>query len=256
VHFQDRGAYGRILHLQPMTWKNDWPVIGVDPDGDGKGEPVTSWKMPGAGLKYAISTPQTSDEFDTTVLGLQWQWHANHSDQWYSLTENKGALRLRVIAASDSGGNLWNIPNLLLQKFPFQKFTATAFLTFYPSCIGEKTGLLVMGLDYSYLAVSKRMDGYHLSQVICKDADKGMKETDETDLLIAGNSVFLRVAVDTGAVCRFSYSEDGKMFKPIGKEFTARKGQWIGAKVGIFAVKQSETACGGYADFDWFRIGN
>ena len=37
LHFQDRGAYGRIVHLQPMKWVNDFPVIGVDADGDGTG---------------------------------------------------------------------------------------------------------------------------------------------------------------------------------------------------------------------------
>ena len=30
VHFQDKGAYGRVIHLNPMMWVNDWPVIGVD----------------------------------------------------------------------------------------------------------------------------------------------------------------------------------------------------------------------------------
>ena len=40
LHFQDRGAYGRVVHLQPMAWRDDWPVIGEDRDGDGRGEPV------------------------------------------------------------------------------------------------------------------------------------------------------------------------------------------------------------------------
>ncbi len=44
VHFQDKGAYGRVIHLNPMTWVNDWPVIGVDKDDDGCGEPVTTYK--------------------------------------------------------------------------------------------------------------------------------------------------------------------------------------------------------------------
>ena len=41
LHFQDKGAYGRVVHLQPMEWlENGWPVIGVDKDGDGCGEPA------------------------------------------------------------------------------------------------------------------------------------------------------------------------------------------------------------------------
>jgi beta-xylosidase len=239
-----------------MEWKNNWPVIGSDPDGDGKGEPVTIWKYPDVGTQYSKSVPQTSDEFDSTVLGLQWQWQANHSDQWYSLTDNSGFLRLRMITAPDSSGGMWNIPNLLLQKFPFSRFKAATHLKFYPSGTGEKSGLLIMGIDYSYLAITNKSDGYHLTQVICKDADKGSKEIEESDLLLQGNSLFLQVTVDSGAVCHFSFSEDGKIFKSIGKEFTARKGLWIGAKVGIFALKQSENSGAGYSDFDWFRIEN
>jgi len=73
VHFQDRGAYGRIIHLQPMIWKNDWPVIGSDPKETGKGEPVLTWKKPNVGKTYPIAIPQFSDEFDSLNLGLQWQ---------------------------------------------------------------------------------------------------------------------------------------------------------------------------------------
>ena len=77
LHFQDKGAYGRIVHLQPMIWKNDFPVIGVDKDGDGTGEPVLTYKKPNVGKTYPIETPPDSDEFDDAKLGLQWQWHAN-----------------------------------------------------------------------------------------------------------------------------------------------------------------------------------
>jgi beta-xylosidase len=83
VHFQEHGAYGSIIHLQPMKWKEDWPVMGIQSTSNGTGEPVLKWKKPNVGQIYPICNPQTSDEFDSTTLGLQWQWHANHSDQWY-----------------------------------------------------------------------------------------------------------------------------------------------------------------------------
>ena len=66
-----------MIHLNPMTWVNDWPVIGVDKDEDGCGEPVTTYKKPNVGKTYPIATPPESDEFNTRHLGLQWQWHAN-----------------------------------------------------------------------------------------------------------------------------------------------------------------------------------
>ena len=60
VHFQDKGAYGRVVHLQPMEWlENGWPVIGVDKDGDGCGEPVSTYKKPNVGKTYKRQHPPT-----------------------------------------------------------------------------------------------------------------------------------------------------------------------------------------------------
>ena len=45
LHFQDKGAYGRILHLQPMGWAEDgWPYIGDNSEGDGTGHPVKMYR--------------------------------------------------------------------------------------------------------------------------------------------------------------------------------------------------------------------
>lgn len=77
LHFQDVGAHGRLLHLQPMKWVDDWPVIGIDKDEDGCGEPVLFYKKPDVGKKYSVCTPQESDEFNSQNLSPQWQWNAN-----------------------------------------------------------------------------------------------------------------------------------------------------------------------------------
>ncbi len=82
LHFQDQGPYGRVVHLQPMIWKNDWPVIGEDKDNDGKGEPVLIYKKPAVGKGSAIATPPDTDEFNGTAINLAWQWHANPQPYW------------------------------------------------------------------------------------------------------------------------------------------------------------------------------
>ena len=82
LHFQEKEAYGRDVLLEPMAWKNDWPVIGVDKNGNGIGEPVLTWKKPDVGRTYPIVTPPESDEFNDPTLGLQWQWHANPKITW------------------------------------------------------------------------------------------------------------------------------------------------------------------------------
>jgi len=64
----------------------------------------------------------------------------------------------------------------------------------------------------------------------------------------------LRVKVSDQALCLFSYSTDVTNFTPAGESFTARPGRWIGAKVGLFAVRSGPTSENGYADFDWFHV--
>jgi beta-xylosidase len=254
LHFQDRGPYGRIVHLQPMRWVNEWPVVGADPDGDGTGEPVLKFRKPNVGRAWPVVTPPDSDEFDAPGLGLQWQWHANPQPNWAFPAGPLGYLRVFNVPLPEGHKNLWDVPNLLLQKFPAPEFTGTTRLTFTPRTDEEKTGLLVMGLDYAYLSVRKRPEGLFVSQVVCKDADKGSAEREGAAAPLKSSTVYLRVKVSANAVCDFSYSEDGKSFKPVGEPFTARPGRWIGAKVGLFASRLGRTRESGYADFDWFRF--
>ena len=254
VHFQDRGAYGRIVHLQPVVWKDNWPIMGNDQDGDGSGEPLMVFTKPDVGRSYPVSVPQTSDDFNSVRLGLQWQWHANYKTSWFSLTEKEGSLRLYSQNLPDDSKNLWQAPNLLLQKFPAPQFTVTTRIIFRGKVQAEKSGLIVMGMDYAYLALNYEQNGVELVQVRCLTADEGSNEEIEQRALIDSDSLYLRVIVEQAALCTFSYSIDGENFKQMGKSFLAKAGKWIGAKVGLFAVAPGTSKTAGYADFDFFRI--
>lgn len=255
LHFQDKDAYGRILHLQPMKWVNNWPVIGVDKDGDGTGEPVMVYKKPNVGKTYLIATPAESDEFNSTTLGLQWQWMANPKVTWAFTNASNGSLRL-FSDKTDSIANLWGAPNVLLQKFPSEEFMVTTKLTFTPNpkLENEKTGLTIMGFSYASIGFKSKKDGIYLVYTLCKDADKGKVEK-ETDIMKApASTVYCRVSVIKGGLCQFAYSFDGTTFTKVGNVFTAEVGRWIGAKVGIFCTRQTQINDSGFADFDWFRV--
>ncbi|GAA4746566.1 glycoside hydrolase family 43 protein [Flavisolibacter ginsenosidimutans] len=256
LHFQDKDAYGRILHLQPMKWIKNWPVIGVDRDGDGKGEPVTRYKKPNVGKTYPVQTPAESDEFNGTTVGLQWQWMANSKATWYFMNPSKGSLRLFSDKLPDSAKNLWDAPNVLLQKFPAEEFMVTTKLTFLPNTKleNEKAGLVVMGFSYAGLALKNKKDGIYLVHTLCKDAVKGKSEKETTVMKMNSPTVYLRVKIAKGGKCNFSYSLDGKSFTNTGDEFTAEVGRWIGAKVGLFCTRETQINDSGYADIDWFRV--
>jgi beta-xylosidase len=254
LHFQDKGPYGRVVHLQPMRWSDDWPVMGVDADGDGTGEPVLTYRKPNVGRTWPVATPPDSDEFDAAGLGLQWQWHANPQANWAFPAGPLGFLRLFNVPAPDGLRNLWDAPGLLLQKFPAPEFTATAKLNFTSRTEGEKTGLVVMGADYAYVSVKSVREGLLVSQTVCKDADKQGVEKESPTVPFKGGNLYLRVKVSGDAACEFSYSADGKNFTTLGEPFKARQGRWIGARLGLFATRTGTTREYGYADFDWFRF--
>ena len=254
IHFQDRGAYGRIVHLQPVKWVNDWPVPGIDKDGDGKGEPVIVYKKPNVGKVYPIITPAESDEFNNQP-GLQWQWHANPSIRWSAQISGSGFLRLFGIRRPQGSKNFWDVPNLFMQKFPAPDFTATTKVKLNTIIEGKQAGLIIMGGDYSYINIKKEKEGFSLAQIICKNAETGGEEKDYDRRTLKDSVVYLRVAITApDATCHFSYSLDGQNFISIGQAFLAKPDKWIGAKVGIFCNAPYEAKNGGYADFDWFHI--
>lgn len=265
LHFQDKGAYGRVLHLNPMKWINDWPVIGVDRDGDGCGDPVSRYRKPKTDKTYPIETPVESDEFDTRKLGLQWEWHANYQDV-FGFTTNMGYVRIYGHELSPHFKNFWEVPNLLMQKFPAEEFTATAKLKVSAKDDGQLSGLIVMGWDYSWIGVEKQGEKFLLKQAICKDAEQGNLEQVSTLAVLepskkfeAGlfpnfeRKIYIRVRVGKEAYCRFSYSLDGKKFTEAGTLFKARQGKWIGAKVGMFSVTPHGKERG-WVDVDWFHV--
>ena len=265
VHFQDKAMYGRVIHLNPMAWVNDWPVIGADKDGDGCGEPVTVYRKPDVGGTYPVETPAESDEFNTRRLGLQWEWHANYQDT-FGFTSDLGFVRIYGHVLSENFVNFWEVPNLLLQKFPAERFTATAKLKVSAKMDGQQSGLIVMGWDYSYIGVEKVGELFVLKQAVCKDAEQNAPETivrlaeiPASRIYEAGlypnyeREIYLRVKVEKGGVCHFSYSLDGKLYTVAGSPFTARQGKWIGAKVGLFSTAPYGKERG-WVDADWFHV--
>ncbi|WP_441764311.1 glycoside hydrolase family 43 protein [Flavobacterium sp. W22_SRS_FK3] len=256
IHFQDQFAYGRVVHLQPMKWQNDWPVIGIDQDNDGIGEPVMVYKKPNVGKKtFPIETPPESDEFNNPKLGLQWQWHSNPQITW-GFPTTMGYYNLNCIPAPKDYNNLFDVPNLLLQKLPANEFTATTKITFNSRFDGEYTGLLIMGLDYSFLCLKQEDGKLFLSQKTALKSDKKGIESESKKITVKENTIYLQVKVKAGGICNFLYSEDGQKFNPVGESFTAREGKWIGAKIGFLALREGIINDAGNVAIDWFRVSN
>jgi beta-xylosidase len=269
LHFQDKEAYGRVVHLNPVDWSTGWPIMGK------KGEPVTTYKKPINNNQYPIINPAESDEFNAPTLGLQWQWHGNYNEKFGTATAF-GTYRIYNYKLSEGWKNLWEVPNMLLQKTPADEFTVTAKLRFTSKAEGQMGGLIMMGLDYSALVVKRVGKEFQLVQLVCKDADKGKQQTETVLATLKPTAedkidykpgihedIYLRLQVtnaEAGAphggkpMVQFSYSLNGKKFQDCGVPFKMRQGKWIGAKFGFLSVETNAKADRGWVDADWIRI--
>lgn len=261
LHFQDREAYGRIVHLQPMTWKNDWPVIGDN------GSPVSEWKKPKTGINDGIIplvVPQTNDEFSASQLGLQWQWMAEPMPDWYFCDIKNRKLRLYSVSNNFSENNLKDelkrIPNLLMQKLPAENFTVTTRVRLIQDnrYNGETAGIVVSGKEYHTLRISG-------------DGEKQYINSDNHTMEIKnGDWVLLKAEFryeNGNLTCQFSASTNSKKWQPMSDILTIEqlKDSWIGCKIGLFCIRPLKTQPsavkpasywndGGWLEIDWWRV--
>ncbi len=257
MHFQDAGVYGRLVHLQPLRWVNDWPVIGSGAD-DGPGEPVASWTKPGMAASQTPCEPAASDDFSSDHLGLQWQWQANPRPYWARRDHLGMHLACETLPLRDGRASLYDAANLLLQKFPAREFSVTTRMKADLRHDGEQCGLIIYGERYAALGLRLDQGEYRLSWETGWRGDRG--EVNVAARVIAAwpdaCALYLRIVVRRDAICTFSYSLDNHAYTRLPGTFAAGPGKWVGAKVGLFAVaRHEEKESIGTANFSFFTVG-
>ena len=241
-HFQSDGAMGRVVHLQPVTWQDGWPLTGVDIDRNGIGEPVYVWKKPNIRGNFEITAPQSDDEFNSSSLGLQWQWNHNPVNNSWSLVEKHGMLKLKALKAE----NFQKTHNTLTQKVMGTTGEAIAEMDLTDFSDGQKAGLCSMGGKNNNLLGVIRKDGQ-----LYVFTEKNGNITSEK--LIKSKKIYLKIKLDIKGDDnnKFFYSLDNKQFNQIGKSFGTSAGYWKGTRLGLFCF--NEVSINGSAAYDWFK---
>ena len=259
LHFQDKEAYGRVVHLNPVDWSTGWPIMGK------KGEPVTTYRKPKANGQLLTANPAESDEFNSPVMGKQWQWQANY-DEKFGVPTAFGTFRIYNYKLPEDANNLWLVPNMLLQKTPADEFTVTTKLRFTSKADGQLGGLIMMGLDYQALVVKRVGQEFQLLKLTCHQADKGTPQEEELITTLKPTAedktdykpgihedIYLMIKVKDSQV-KFLWSLDGRTYKSCSDAFKMREGKWIGAKFGYVSVDTNAKSDRGWIDADWIRI--
>ncbi|GAA3479925.1 hypothetical protein GCM10018966_044550 [Streptomyces yanii] len=246
LHFQERGAYGRVVHLQPMRWDTDgWPVLGDH------GEPVSVHPKPVA-PEQPPEAPASSDGFPGGRYGRQWQWTANHRPGW--TVEHAGdGLRLSCVRTAYAH-DLRALPNVLVQRLPAETFTAEVGITLGSQEAGAKAGLAVLGDAFSWIGLERAEDGgIRLVHRYAESVAEHERDAEHSRPAPEGRAR-LRIEVTAGARCHFlADTGDGAGFRSSGQPFAAAPWRWVGALLGLFATAPTGTGPAGTADFTDFR---
>lgn len=246
MHFNSAGAYGRIVHLQPLVWKDDWPFMGEPIPGadadETSGQPVAQHPMPEVGGRFAPVWPQTSDRFSSARLGPQWEWNHNPDDRHWSLSQRRGFLRLTAGPAV----NLVSARNTLTQVLQSERAVVTTRLDVRGAVEGQRAGLAMFGAGISAIGIVKQ-DG--ASRLVFSS-----RGVDTLGPALSAGTVDLRVAVADQAA-RYSYSLDGgKSFVEMGGAPLPKFSWWKGARPALFSYGLPGQAKPGIADFDWVIV--
>jgi beta-xylosidase len=254
LHFQDKGAYGRVVHLQPMRWQDGWPVIGAPGRTQGVGEPVTTYAKPVQG--FGPAAPATNDAFAGPQLGPQWQWAANPAPGWYSLTDNPGHLRLFTQVVPESDGYVRAAGAILTQKTPASRFVVDTRVRLHGAVDGDRAGLIVNAMQYAWVGLRRSGGHTDLVRTVCGPFGPRCREESTVVLADAPDTVYLRMALNENAFVGFSYSLDGRTFKPAGDAFPVTRGTWVGAQVGLFSVgtRARASAQDAYLEADYVNV--
>ena len=267
LHFQDVYAAGRIIHLQPMSWKEDWPIIGIAKAGNDYGEPVLTYRKPNVGeaaKEAEICEPDASDDFSKNTLGLQWQWNANPKEDWYKLTSE--GLCLNAVKQEEKIKH-GDYPNLLLQKWPAPEFICDTTLSLTGLKANEEAGVISMGVKYALLSFARNEEGMVEASFINGEQKYGkilVESTEETStslgtLAFADDSETITVRMSVHRVGTqdlsekeknfpleevvFEYSTNGTDYKKAGS-YMAAAGRWVGVKSGVYCAAHHSEAVG------------
>ena len=267
VHFQDVYAAGRITHVQPMSWgDDDWPVIGIAKDGRDYGEPVMEFDKPDVGgVSVQPCEPDTSDDFTSDRLSLQWQWNANYNKDWYQCTNNGLILKA---AAVEPGKPLGDVSSLLLQKWPAPEFTCITKLDLTGMKDGDTAGIISMGMHYASVSVTKNGDKLTV-KALEGDQEFNGQEVSTTEAYntigeITTDKLWFMYKVErTGyrdineeekhtpvETVTLYYSLDGVNFECC-VSCESKAGRWVGVKNGIYCMH--EGVSGGHVTAEYVK---
>ncbi|MBQ0050858.1 MAG: glycoside hydrolase 43 family protein [Treponema sp.] len=249
IHFQDRGIFGRICHLQPMKWENDWPVMGKN------GEPVTKWKMPDCGNGVVSTGSTTAVKNSTTVFASATPSAGDTpattptEPSEFQFSGNAGVDVSNGVAVEKNAfgdGTLWMNPCVCTKKLDSKKAEYEREVKLTDSF--KNSGIIFLGNEYCALKIQKKSDGNYLVYLESEGSENGdavrtekilFEEKIEKDVEAVTLKLNFKADSDfSGTIkCSAYFKIGGKCKKAFAsKKFKTTNAHWVGGRYGFFEV--------------------
>lgn len=267
THHGDGDWSGRIVSLLPVTWIDGWPIIGKVGE-DGMGRMQWEAKIPVAEDEKNLALAdkpylQTSDDFDRTdgKLNPQWQWNYQPREEFFSLTERSGFLRLKAFRPLEKD-KLMKAGNILTQRSfrkPFNEVIVKMCVDGMQN--GQKAGLCHFSSDHSAIGVAMEDDVLHVEfrrndriergpELARKPAHVYARAGISKDFATAFH-IWFRSTWGLDGVSHYSYSLDGVNYTPFGEPYRLQWGNYRGDRIGIYCFNDDADA--GFVDVDYLH---
>ena len=253
LFMQDFHSIGRTVCLMPMTWKDGWPMVGLEGN---LGRAPRTWFKPGV-QSAASQSPQTeqghspylrSETFDGGQLGRVWQWNHNPEEKMWSL--KGGRLRLQTMPA----GQLMWARNTLTQRVIGPKSVTTVEFYLKGMKDGDVAGLGNINVPCSWIGIVK--DGQRLTLRCFEQLTNDTTDIDLSSLTPGPEKIWLRsIGEYDDNQAQYAYSLDGKEFHTLGRmmPLSYQLITFQGSRHALFAFNVKGKR-GGYAEFDNFTV--
>lgn len=248
----DFHSIGRTVCLMPMTWKDGWPMVGLD---NNLGRAPRTWFIPGTQMgnykagEKPLSEPHgpyvRSDNFDGKQLGRIWQWNHNPEEKMWGL--KNGKLRINSMPAEQL---MW-ARNTLTQRVIGPKSITTVEMSVKELKDGDVAGLGNINVPCSWLGLVK--EGKELT---LRCFEQLTNDTIDTKVELPKGKIWLRSIGDyDNDQAQYAYSTDGTTFHTLGRmmPLSYQLITFQGSRHALFAFN-IKGKNGGYAEFDNFTV--
>ena len=249
LFMMDFHSIGRTVCLMPMTWKDGWPMVGLEGN---LGRAPRTWFKPGF-VSVATESQQTkphapyvrSDNFDGKQLGRIWQWNHNPEEKMWSL--KGGKLRLNSMPAEQL---MW-ARNTLTQRVIGPNSVTTVELNVKGLKDGDVAGLGNINVPCSWIGVVKKGNALTL-----RCFEQLTNDTVDASVSLPNGKIWLRSIGDyDNDQAQYAYSTDGKTFQILGRmmPLSYQLISFQGSRHALFAFNVGGKN-GGSAEFDNFTV--